>query len=694
MPKLALLLLLTVAILGKELIEVFAKNVQATGTNFRASNDVVILYDGGLIKSDRASYDKNSSLLILEGSVEMIDVNNRVLASDRLSIDTTNKSVKLEKLFLAGEEDLWIEASNADKIKENYRLFSSKISSCDKSNPDWTIEFDEAEYYRDREFVTMQSAKLRFYDTTIFYFPYLILPTLNKRTTGLLYPNFETSDRDGFKYEQPIFYAPYDSWDVEFNPQVRSKRGFGSYITARFVDSNHSSGYARVGYFKNNMEYSESKSINQEHWGAELFYKSTDILPKESLFEQKYSSGFYLNSTYLNDREYLNLQKKSASNLVSSNLIESRLNAFMYDSTNYFGLYAKYNIDTKEKNNHRTIQNIPSLHYHHYMSEVIDSKFTYSLDARVNNFTRVLGSSATQTQIDLPITYYDSFFSDYLDISLSENLYLCRVNFSNLSRDTKNGYYYYYKNNHKLTLSSDLSKRDTTYIHTIHPSLTYIQPSIEKESAVAYNELEQEKKDFFIPNSQEEQLSVALSQYYYNLNLDMNFFHRFAYSSYPNRVKSKGDIYNEMGYNRDNLALYSNLIYAWNEKRVRSLTSSLRYNQNNYDIILTHFYNHDFLLKSNRTSFANSKFIYHYNSKNNYFVDFDYDIKRKFNHQWSFGWQHKQKCWSARVSLGQELVPNVGDSFRNTVLYLELNLNPIGGIQQNIEENFSSQGDN
>ncbi len=136
----------------------------------------------------------------------------------------------------------------AKKVGEHYTLKNSKVSSCNRLNPDWTIEFKSANFYSDRELLTMEDAKVKFYDTTILYLPYLAFPTVHNRKTGLLYPRFKFTSRDGFVYEQSYFYAEEPNWDIEITPQFRSKRGIGSYITARFVDSNHSSGYLRGGF--------------------------------------------------------------------------------------------------------------------------------------------------------------------------------------------------------------------------------------------------------------------------------------------------------------------------------------------------------------------------------------------------------------------------------------------------------------
>jgi LPS-assembly protein len=680
-------ILFSVSLFSKETIEIFAKEVHATLDFFEASGDVLILYDGSLIKSKRATYDKNSSILTFFGNVEMLNKKENRASSDELIIHTDNKEVEFKELLLTTEQDLWIEAKSATKKNERYKIFNSKLSSCDKYDPDWTIEFAEAHYRKDREFITLKDARVRFFDTTILYLPYMAFPTINERTSGLLFPHFKFSDMEGIVYEQPYFYAPTHNIDVEFNPQIRSNRGIGMHVTTRFVDSNDSKGTFRTGYFNNFDNYAKSNNFNREHYGFEFLYESTDILPKHSFFDNS-QSGFYLNTTYLTDLEYLNLQKDTASSLISSNLIESRLNAFVYDEQHYLGVYSKYYIDTSKRVNTTTLQELPTLHYHNYMTHLFSDKIFYSFDAKVHNYTRARGSRAFQTEFDLPITFYNSFFNDYLDVSLSENLYLSDVFFSNLGYESEN--YRFYRNYHRLELSSDLVKAYEDDVHTLHPSLVYIRPSLENELPNKYKNLNENQRELFVTQTQKEQLSLGVSQYYYNKKLEMNLFHRLAWIEYPNEILDQGDINNELSYSGENLTLYSNLFYSLDRDKIHSLTTSLSYNQSNYDIMLTHFYNNDFVVNNEKTSFINSSLIHNYNQHNQWFFNYDYDLKQQFNHQWNVGWTHRQKCWGAKLSIGQERIPNVESSFKNNMLYLELNLNPFGGIAHNQE--FSSQG--
>lgn len=679
--------LFTISLFSQEQIEVFAQNVSATKDFFKASGDVLILYNGDLLKSKRATYDKKSARLTLTGNVEMLGKEENRASSERLVINTKSKKVEFKKLLITTEQDLWIKAEKATRNREHYQIYNSKLSSCDKINPDWTIEFAEAHFRKEREFITLKDARVRFFDTTILYFPYMGFPTVDERTTGLLFPKFQLSQKDGFVYQQPYFYAPVNNVDVEFNPQIRTSRGYGGHVTARYVDSNHSSGLLRTGYFRNFKDYSNDTHLNREHYGVELHYNSTDFLPKSGIFKG-YESGLYLNATYLNDLEYLNLQKHSASSLVNSNLVESRFNAFLYDEKDYFAFYSKIYIDTSKQSNTDTLQELPTLQYHHYLNELFVNELFYSFDAKVHNYTRLKGSRATQMELSLPITYHNAFFDDYLDFSLSENLYLSDVFFSNLGYSSER--YRYYRNYHTLELSSDLIKSYGENAHTLHPYLKYSRPSLENEEPQSYSALKDNQKELFVTQTEREQLSMGLSQYYYDSQLQMTLFHNLAWVDYPNEALEQGEINNELSYQGDSMAFYSNLFYSLNKDKIHSLTTSISYNQSNYDIMLNHFYNNDFKVKDSSTSFIGGSFRHNYNKHNQWFFNYDYDLKQDFNHQWDIGWSHRQKCWGAKLSLGQERIPNIKDNFINNKIYFELRLNPFGGISQNQE--FSSEG--
>ncbi len=683
-----LLLLSSVPLIAKQTVEILAKNVKAYCDKVEAYDDVVVLYDDSVIKSQSAFFDKQTSLLTLKGKVEMVGKKGNRVASDELVLDTKKKDINFKDTMVSTQNSLWIKSNDGKRVGEEIELGNSRLSSCDVANPDWEIVFDKAHLYNDDKYATLTNAKLKFFDNTIFYFPYFAFPTLTERTTGLLMPHFNFASKDGFTYEQPIFIAPDTSWDIELKPQIRTNRGSGLYATTRFVDSPTSHGDFTVGYFENNAEYINSYEAQKEHYGAEFKYQGRDIFAdKKILDDNDYHDGIYANFTYLNSGlEYLNLQKSGNTSLISSNLIESRFNYFLDNHDNYFGLYGKYYIDASKQSNTSTLQNLPTLHYHRYFDNTIFSnQIFYTIDAKVSNYTRNIGSSGTNAEIDLPITYEDSFFDNYLNVAVSENIYANYLKFRNPSSEN----YQYFTNYHKFKLFSDLTKGYDEYRHIIQPSVTYTLPSVKKEYGAKYEELSSEQKELFTTKIEEEKINFDISQYLYNDNLENSFFQRFGYVTFPSRQENNSEMYNEFLYSDEFKRIYNNIVYSPQENEIRSITTSGGYKIDNYDIMLTHFLNNDTLSGANQGSFIDGRVNYKLDEKDSFYANADYDTKNNFNHKWDLGYTHNEKCWSSKISIGQETIPNLEKPFRNSRLYFELNFYPLGGIKQNIEKELS-----
>jgi LPS-assembly protein len=119
--------------------------------------------------------------------------------------------------------------------------------------------------------------------------------------------------------------------DLEINPQIRTDRSQGVYSTFRFVDSNHSSGKIRVGYFKDKSSYTQEHGLtDDEHYGIEFNYESSKVF--EKYLPDGFDDGLYVNTTYLNDIDYLYLQRTTLDHFGFSPIQQSRINYFAQES--------------------------------------------------------------------------------------------------------------------------------------------------------------------------------------------------------------------------------------------------------------------------------------------------------------------------------------------------------------------------
>jgi len=286
----------------KSKIELTANHIESIKNIVYAKDNVLVYYKDAIIKASFAKFNKITKLLTLDNNIEIISYDGSKEHAKHMEIDTINNSMHFKELFFISKNDIWLLSKDVDKKDGNYSLGTSMLSSCDMENPLWKMLFEHSKYDSQKHYLQLYDTKVYFADIPVFYTPYLAFKTHKERSSGLLFPSFGYSKEDGFVYEQPIFWAISPSMDMEFNPQIRSSRSFGIYNTFRFVDSNHSKGFLRLGYFKDFESYIEKNNLySHEHYGLEFNYISSDIFDIED--------GLYINSTFLNDIDYLNLQK-------------------------------------------------------------------------------------------------------------------------------------------------------------------------------------------------------------------------------------------------------------------------------------------------------------------------------------------------------------------------------------------------
>ena len=667
-------------------IEITAKHVDSVENIVTAKDNVVVYYEDSVIKASSATYDKSKKLLVLDGDIEMIGYKGTKEHSNHIEIYTDTQEVTFDELFLMSQNDVWLFTEDAHKKDTNYTLGTSVISSCDITDPLWKMSFSRSFFDSEAQYMKIYNAKMYLWDVPVFYTPYFAFPLDRQRTSGLLFPSFGYSSSEGFRYEQPIFWAISPSMDMEFNPQIRTLRSLGLYTTLRFADSAHSSGALRVGYFKDKKAYAEENNLeNDSHYGVEFNYESSKV------FSHKLSPGFtdglYVNTTYLNDIDYLNLQQSKLSHFGLVPLQESRLNYFLYNNDYYTGLNAKYFIDTRKDDNSDTLQILPSMQFHKYLNHLIWDNLTYSVDFYINNLYREEGTTLQQAEFKIPLEFTTAFFDDFLNLSLGEEIYYSKFFFGN--GDYIHDEFQYYSNIHKVKLFTDLTKKYDDFIHVLQPSIQYIRPGSENQSPVEFDSLSDEQQELFVVGLPEEQYKFSLSQYFYDENMKLKFYQRFAQLYYLDREYELADMSNEMQYNLKQWNLYNNLIYSHEYGKIRESSSRIGLNKTDYRFSVGHTYKKilpddpTYSATADDDVYANEvyfSFAYTLNEKIKLNGGLTYDVDDASSRQWRLGGTYHRDCWSATASIRQDIVPRPTGYTEDSTFYLQMNFIPFGVV--------------
>ncbi|MBN2768015.1 MAG: LPS-assembly protein LptD [Campylobacterales bacterium] len=667
-----------------EKMQLLSTDVNATQDVVEAKNGVIVHYEDALFGSDRALFDKSTNILKLYGDIESVGYRGSKAYSQQVTIDTNSENSTFDTLFLITKSDIWLYANNATKEKNIYKIGNSVFSSCALNCPLWRMSFDSSDYDDKDEYMKLYGAKLYMWDVPVFYFPYIAFSTNNDRRSGLLFPYFGYSNNEGLFYEQPIFWAIAPNMDLEFNPQIRTARGFGGYSTFRFVDSQYSSGQIRASYFGDFKSYQEDNFLeNRDHYSIEFIYNSSNFLKR--WLDLKYEEGLYANITYVNDIDAINLQRNTLTHFGLTPLQESRVNYFLYDDDYYAGLNAKYFIDTRETSNSSTLQILPSLQLHKYLKPIIFNNLTYNADFSFTNLYRKEGIWSKRSELSIPFEYSFSLLDDYLRVSLKEDLYYTKLFFKEYEDGKSN--FEYFSTVHNIKFYSDLVKPYGNFVHVIHPSISYILPGSETQHPINFDDLTEEKRKLFSVGLPEENIELDFAQYFYNKEMKLKFFHRFSQNFYADRTSSKGEISNEMGYYGNDWSLYQDISYNYDIGKVTSMAHRATWNGDKYLFSLSHTYKKEFYDDDIEVAIANSintNLRYDFTPRWSGYAGVSYNFDEGQSTQWRFGAKYEKDCFGFSAGIAQNTTPVLKSSgasyIDSTTFYFQFNFKPFATV--------------
>ena len=709
-------------------VEVFATSIDSNGTYLKASDDVVVLYDGLYVSAESATYDRDNEILELFGNVVALQGSQYYAMGDYLMLNTLENSRQFRPFFFQQHSDnLWISARSAKSKEENYELHSGIVSSCNPQSPDWTVRFSSGYYDDEDQWMQLYNARLYAGEVPVFYFPYFAYPTDTTRRSGLLRPTFGLSNDEGFMYQQPIYIAEYEQWDLEFLPQIRTERGKGLYSILRFKDSPKSTGSFVLGGFKEDSSYQEAFNLkNEKHYGAEFDYEHRDFLKTWFDWGVGGTSGIYSDITYLNDVEYLNVKENDSLDYSTDSQVTSKVNLFLNQSEDYFGSYFKYFIDLNKESNSDTIQRLPVIQYHHYLNTFFDDHFMYSINYRGTNFYRETRKSAIQNELRVPLELQFPLLDEYLTLTLSENLYASHISFygsgnpndpnnltSSYVQQASNGYSpgIYGRDVQVIELNSNLVKSFDDFTHSISFTAGYQHPGTEKRTgfyddySTAFDNIRAENVrcdagpcEYDTIEDVLEQGSLEFTQYIFIPDQGEKLYHRLRQPLiYEHGYDKYGDLENELRYSlTKELNFYNNTFYNYKRNVISKTQNSIGYNDAVFIANLSHLYV-DRLVQDQvtadeerlRTRYLTTNARYNYSDRWQYFAGYAYDIENSETKNRNLGFLYNKRCWSVQLKYVENIRPTLStingvsetSSIKDKVLYLTLNLRPLGGME-------------
>jgi len=660
-----------------------AQTISGDSEYLHASGHVVLEYAKTVFVADHAKYDKIRKLLVISGNVHIKNPDGSSVVTQKLTLEVDNDKVTFKKFFYSDDDKIWLSSKTAQKKDGCYELKGAIFSSCTVDNPDWKMGFSEAKYNAKTKYIKLKDIKFYIGDTPVLYLPYLGFSTSKERSSGLLMPKLGYSSTDGAIYEQPIFVDIASDMDIELNPQVRTNRSVGLYSTLRFVDSNYSNGFLRLGYFRDLDEYFVDHNLqNQEHYGVEGRYESSDVLGGSK--PSGYSDALYINLVLFNDIDYLNLQKSSHEYLSDSHLKESRINYALYDDEHYFGLNIRYFLDANKDSNQETLQELPSLQWHQFDKETSIENLTYSIDLNLRHYARKIGTQSRQLEMSIPIEYHLSFLDDYLKLDLSEEIFAFAGDFDidPVGSDKYNAASFI----HKAKLYSDIIKPYESGTHTLQLAMEYAKQTHAGDGVAEYDALDANlRRDFLSRKPFDDRLTMAMGQYWYGYDLALSAKQRISQTYYPDRVQKWGDLRHELEFGYKKWRMLNSFEYSFEYDGLSEVSNKIEYIDDKMLLHIEHFWRKDLIADMILTNEIAFLAKYKQSDRVKLFGSMTYDLADHYSKKWSTGILYDKGCWNIELSYTHDTQPVLesggSGSIENNTVMIKINLVPLGGTE-------------
>lgn len=208
------------------------------------------------IKADWMAYDVTNQSIKARGNVQVLRKED-TLAASMAKVDLNSETGSFQDAVIIRKEgELHLEGKSIEKTGINtYRIQNGWVVTCkvdEGETPPWSFASADTTI-KQEGYAVLKHARFRIKNIPVFYTPYMILPVKTERQTGLLLPEFSSSENSGFSFNLPFYWVLSDSMDVTLFPELYEKRGFMPGIEFRYVTSEENKGAFMASYLHDNL---------------------------------------------------------------------------------------------------------------------------------------------------------------------------------------------------------------------------------------------------------------------------------------------------------------------------------------------------------------------------------------------------------------------------------------------------------
>ncbi|WP_113721643.1 LPS assembly protein LptD [Aeromonas salmonicida] len=249
-------------------VEVDADRLEAKqGGTAVYQGDVKVRQGVRKFDSDYAELDQKSRDVIAIGNIYYNDGQITVTSDKTLksNLDTKNSELEEGKYQVHGSPV----RGSADRVtmtnnNQNITLEGAQYTTCPPGQEVWTLKAGSIDIDQTEVFGEAWNASLWLYDYPMFYFPYINFPIKDERKTGLLYPGYTQSSKNGMDITQPFYWNIAPNYDATITSRFMDRRGLMEQVEFRYMPDPAHVGSLYFESLADDKQYDETPSLNEK----------------------------------------------------------------------------------------------------------------------------------------------------------------------------------------------------------------------------------------------------------------------------------------------------------------------------------------------------------------------------------------------------------------------------------------------
>ena len=237
--------------------------VEEKGSRIEAKGNVELKRQEMILKADEVRFNRETQQAEAKGKVSVDDPLWKMKAeAAEFNLEQETGTIDQGEIFLETGH-LSMSGKRLEKFSgQAYHIDEGFFTTClcESGPPTWKVSADQIDLRREGEAI-IRGGTFYLMDVPVLYLPYAYFPLRTERQTGFLFPKFGSSSREGFKFEQPFFWAISKSADATVGIDVESRARVGLFGELRTILSRDARGEIALSYFNEGLRKNEDRSV-------------------------------------------------------------------------------------------------------------------------------------------------------------------------------------------------------------------------------------------------------------------------------------------------------------------------------------------------------------------------------------------------------------------------------------------------